>query len=33
VIDGLKEGDEVVVGYNATGDQSGSSNPFGMRRF
>ncbi len=33
VLDGLKEGDEVVVGMATTGGDSGPSNPFGMRRF
>jgi HlyD family secretion protein len=35
VVDGLKEGDEVVVGLNLSGSegQSGASNPFNTRRF
>jgi HlyD family secretion protein len=33
VIDGLKEGDEVVLGMATSSGDSGNSNPFGMRRF
>jgi len=33
VLGGLKEGDEVVVDYKGLTEQSGASNPFGMRRF
>jgi HlyD family secretion protein len=34
VLEGLKEGDEVIVGTNLpSGEQGGPSNPFGMRRF
>lgn len=33
VLQGLKEGDQVVIGRNAAEDDLGPSNPFGMRRF